>query len=91
MKELELSSQSDRVLFGRIAHALNITGAQIVSEEDYQQLLCPLDQLYIDYMWQGKLFTLHLEHTLGIFIFSGALDINVLNEIANKLRTAMEQ
>lgn len=85
MSELKLSSHGDRVLCGRIAQALNTAGATVVSEEDYQQLLHPLDQIYIDYTWQGKLFTLHMEHSLGIFIISDALDSNMLDDIAKRI------
>lgn len=85
MNELKLISQGDRLLCGRIAQALDEAGARVISKDDYQQLLCPTDQIYIDYTWQEKLFTLHLEHSLGIFLLSDALDLNALSEIAHKV------
>ncbi len=85
MSELKLTDDSDREFFARVAHALDEAGAKIVSEDDYQQLLYPLDQMYIDYSWEGKLFTLHLEHYLGIFLLSDELNMNALNVIASKI------
>lgn len=88
MNEIKLTENSGRTLCGRIAQALEDAGAKIVSSDDYKQLLYPTDQIYIDYTWQEKLFTLHLEHTLGISLFSDELDISALNEIAHAINSS---
>jgi hypothetical protein len=89
MHEVKLTEKAARLLCVNIAQAPEEAGATIVSEDDYQQLACPTDQIYIDYTWQNKVFTLHLEHVLGISIFSEELDIDELDDIASKVRSGI--
>lgn len=62
-------------------HAIEQAGGKIVDPSDYEQLESNLDQFYIDYNFEGKIITLHLEHYLGIFLLSEKADTDQLKGI----------
>ena len=81
MHEINISKTSGRKYYKRILDALESSGATIVDASDYEQLESHLDQLYIDYNFEGKIITLHLEHSLGIFLLSEEADTDQLQGI----------
>jgi hypothetical protein len=83
MHEYVITTNSDRNKYRKLAEAIEAAGGEIVSEDDYEQFEYPLEQMYIDYMWQGKSITLHLEHSLGIMLLSKDVVLSALKAIAD--------
>jgi hypothetical protein len=78
--EILISNKSDWALFEKYAHIIEKTvTATLTNKND------GLDQRYWDYMLNTVKFTLHLEHYIGIMLYSYSNDDkskNALHEIA---------
>lgn len=90
MSEINISKTSSRADYRKILTALEKSGGKIVDPSDYEQLESHLDQLYIDYNFEGKVITLHLEHYLGISLLSEDADTDDLEKIWRMVKRQLQ-
>lgn len=84
MNEVSIFKKSDPELYQSAGEIIESMGGAIVGP-GYEQLDYPVDQAYIDFQWKGKTLTLHLEHYLGISIYSKQLALQELQKIAQTI------
>lgn len=84
MNEVSISKKSDSEVYQNTGAAIEALGGVIVGP-GYEQLDYPMDQIYIDYNLKGKILTLHLEHYLGISIFSKQMEVQELEFLSQAI------